>query len=183
MRSGRTLGVVVGLALAGSAFGAGAQSSGQQQQRQQQQQQQRQMQGGQQSAKWQATKHLAVIHVALDSAEQNAEMLEKLAREPQAYDRDHGQVFLTNIDTSLAQAETHFGHLQPLAKTDAEKQQVNMLGDRIKSARQAAMPLKQDLASAQKVQQDAGRLKQALDRSQEPIDKIAKQMNVDIDVG
>lgn len=183
MRNGRTLGVVVGLALAGTALGAAAQGSSQQQQRQQQQQ--AQMHKGQAStqSKWQATKHLAVIDVALNSAEENAEMLQKLASEPQAYDRDHGQVFLSNIETALSQAETHFGHLQPLAKTPEEKQTVDRLGMQIKQAKQMVDPIKSNLANASQVQQNAQKLEQALSKSEEPVKRVAKQMNVDIDVG
>lgn len=188
MRKGWTLGVVAGLAVAGAAFGAEAQAGSQQQMKQQEQmmKQQEQMMKQQptaQSQKWQATKHLAVIDVALNSAEENADMMQKLAQEPQAYDQDHGQVFLTNIQTSLAQAKTHFGHLQPLARTDAEKQNVNRLGERISAAEKAVGPLAQNLSDAKQVQQNATKLQAALDNSQEPIEKIAKQMKVDIDVG
>lgn len=183
MGNGKTLGMLVGLAVAGVAFAAGAQGSQQMPQQQQQMKQQQMKPQAQMQPKWEATKHLAVIDVALNSAEDNADMLQKLASEPQAYDKDHGQVFLTNIETALSQAETHYGHLQPLAKTDQQKQMVQKLGTQIQQAKQMVNPIKQDLANATQVQQNARKLEQALDTSQEPIEKIAKQMNVDIDVG
>lgn len=187
MRNGWTMAVLVGLAVAAGT--AGAQESQGQQQPGMQQPGMQGMQHGQmkpmtkQQRSVEATKHVAVIEAGLNQASENAEMLEKLASHPDAYDRDHGQVFLQNIQSGIKDAEGHLMHLAPLAQTDQERKDVRELGVKIRDANQMAQRLESQLGDAKAVQTDAANLRKGLDAGEKPLKQVAKSMNSMIDVG
>jgi hypothetical protein len=163
------------------AFGAAEVSAQQQTERQAKPSQPSTQASGDQ--KWEATKHLAVIDVGFEQAELNADMLKKLAAEPKAYDQMHGEVFLKNIQSALGDAQTHYGHLQPLARTADDRAALKQLGERITTALQMVQPLQQSIGDAAQTQKRADELENYLDKSERPVKQVAQQMDAQIDVG
>ena len=176
MRTSWAIGVAAIVAAAAGTAGA--------QDRPQQQQQKMQKQQAQQAnPAMEATKHVAVVNAGLDTAETNAKMLQEITKDPQAYDRAHGQLFVKNIREALGQAQAHAAHLAPLATTDAQKQQYQQLQQSTARANQMAQSLQAKLGNPQQLNAAAGQLTQELDGTEKPLQQLAKDMNVQIDVG
>lgn len=132
---------------------------------------------------FEATKHLAVMNAGLEDAKTNAEMLAEIAKNEASYDTAHARLFATNIDEALLQADGHFAHLKPLAKTEDEKRQVELLGKRLQAARDMAKPLNANLEDRAKVQKDAEALEKKLEENMQPLENVVKLMDAKVDVG
>lgn len=147
---------------------------GQQPGQQQQQQSQR---------VYEATKHFAVIYAGMRDAQLNSDMLAQISQDPRSYDREHGELFLRNIQQSLAQAQTHLEHLRPLATTPEETQQIDQLNQTFVQANKMSRPMRDQLGDANAIHGSAQQLNQELQKGMQPLRQVATQMDAKIQVG
>lgn len=130
----------------------------------------------------QASKHIAMVNADLESAEIQAKMLRELSKNDAIWDAGHGKEFIKNINRSIAGATTHIGHLGPLATTDNEKKDLKLLQDRTSDAKMQADRLESMIGQRDQLHTAAKSLKTQLDDSLDPLESLAKQMKVSIDV-
>ncbi|HWV39618.1 MAG TPA: hypothetical protein VN033_14210 [Vulgatibacter sp.] len=170
-------------------FQQGSQQGSQQQQPGMQQGQQgSQQQGQQQGAQganrsYEATKHIAVINAGLRDAEMNARMLADISSDSRSYDQMHGQIFYRNIQQSISEAEEHLSHLQPLASTQNEKNQLQQLSKNLSDAKSMLQPMQSQLSDPQKVNSAATKLEKQFSNSMRPLRQVAQEMNSKVKIG
>ena len=130
-----------------------------------------------------AAKHFAVANAGLESAEANAEMLYEITAKPALYDQAHGQLFVKNIKEAITYAQGHIAHIEPLVQSEQEKKQLQMLNERVSKASSMVSQMESNVANVEQLHKDAGAMDKQLDGSMEPLEKLAKDMKVPVDVG
>lgn len=162
----------------------GSQQQGSQQQGSMQGQQHGQHQGGQTANKsYEATKHIAVINAGLRDAEMNSRMLADISSDSRSYDQTHGQLFYKNIQESVSEAEEHLSHLQPLATTQQEKNQLQQLSKNISDAKNTMQPMQNQLNDPKMVHDSATKLEKQFSSSMQPLRQVAQAMNSKVKIG
>ncbi|AKU93314.1 hypothetical protein AKJ08_3701 [Vulgatibacter incomptus] len=130
-----------------------------------------------------ATKHVAVINAGLRDASTNADMLSQISANASSYDREHGEVFLKNMNDAVAEAETHLGHLQPMATTAAEKQQLRELSQHLTTSKTTLQQMSSQLNDPKATHDSAMKVNQEFKASMAPLKQYAQEANVKIKVG
>lgn len=180
------------LLLAGGAVAQGQQQGQQRQQGQKQQQGKQQGQHGQQGMQqgkqpgqqaYEATKHFAVVYAGLRDAQLNSDMLSQISSDARSYDRDHGQLFVRNIQQSLSEAQTHLAHLRPMATTDTQKKQWDQLNQTFTKASSMVQPMTNELDNSKAIHSSSQRLARELNNGMAPLRQMASEMNAKIKVG
>jgi len=130
----------------------------------------------------QAARHFAVAHAGLESAEIHAEMLEAITKRPELYDEAHGRHFVDRIDQALGHVRTHVGHLEPLVESEEERRQLKALTDRLDEAERAANGLAAGVSDPGRLHRTADDVERRIERAEEPLERLAEQMKVPIDL-
>jgi hypothetical protein len=126
-----------------------------------------------------ATKHVALIEVGLDTAELNADMLGELSKKESTFDEAHRKALVDNIEAGLADANEHLKHLEPLA---GNSQHFLTLKQRVESANRM-LPELQKATDVKQATQQAQRMEDALDQADKPLEQVARDLRVTLDVG
>lgn len=129
-----------------------------------------------------AAKHVAMINANLESAKDQTEMLSELSKDDAIWDEAHGREFVKNLQTNISGAEAHIQHLQPLARTDMERQQFEQLRTRTSEAKSQSQAIMGQIGQRKALHESANKLENQLDRSLDPLEKLSEEMNVPIDV-
>lgn len=129
-----------------------------------------------------AAKHVAMINANLESAKIQTEMLSELSKKDEIWDEAHGREFVKNLQTNISGAEAHVQHLQPLAQSGEEKRHFEQLQQRTSEAKTQSQAIMGQIGQRQQLHESADRLERELDRSLDPLEKLAEEMNVPIDV-
>lgn len=185
MRMSWAVVVAVG-SLLGASSASAQQPRAQGQQRQQQGQQQQGQQGKQgQSANraYEVTKHIAVVNAATQDGTINSQMLADISQDKRSYDRAHGELFLKNIRESITQAEGHLAHLQPLATSPKEKEQIQKLNQELTQAKSTLQPMTNQLDDPKAVHDSATKLQKQFSNMKSPLKQLAQDMDSKIKIG
>ncbi len=142
-----------------------------------------QMEQPETSASAQATKHVAYVNAELDGAATNALMLFEITKSDETYDRAHGEAFTKNIRDSIAGAQEHIRHLEPLAKSDTEKEQLRLLKERVTKAQAMVTTLQSKLDQRSELHFTAGAMHKQLEGSLDPLMQLAKDWDTGIQAG
>lgn len=129
-----------------------------------------------------AAKHVAMINADLESAKAQADMLSELSKSDTIWDEAHGREFVKNLQESIGGAEAHIQHLQPLARSSEERRHFEQLQLRTSEAKSQSQAIMGQIGQRQALHDSARRLEHELDRSLDPLEKLADEMRVPIDV-
>lgn len=129
-----------------------------------------------------AAKHVALVNAELESAEINAKMLREISASDGLYDAAHGKQFVTNMRDSLGIAKAHIAHIAPLATGEREKAHVAALQQHTAAAEAKVLALEAKTADRKAIHSGAGEIGRDVDRSLDPLEDLAKELRVPVDV-
>ncbi len=132
---------------------------------------------------YESAKHIAVINAGLRDGALNSQMLADISADSRSYDRTHGEVFLGNIKRSVTEAEAHLAHLQPMATTTEEKNQLKELSQHLTKAKSMFQPMTNQLNDPKAINKSATELDKELKAGIQPLQQVAKEMNSKIEIG